>query len=143
MTQAVKRALIIPTVLLLAACPVENEDPKQDRGVDQQVLDLEPADQLVPDHALADKQVPDHALPDKQVPDKQVPDKMVPDLLVPDLPIPDQFVPTCTDKKVNGLETDVDCGGGTCPKCNAGKKCKVNKDCKSKYCINKKCVLPS
>ena len=40
-----------------------------------------------------------------------------PDTAQPDLP-----PPTCTDKKLNGAETDVDCGGGTCPKCANAKK---------------------
>ncbi|HEX6838746.1 MAG TPA: hypothetical protein VF334_19345, partial [Polyangia bacterium] len=37
--------------------------------------------------------------------------------------------PTCSDKVQNGLETDVDCGGGTCPQCPDGSGCKVNSDC--------------
>lgn len=36
--------------------------------------------------------------------------------------------PTCTDTVKNGTETDVDCGGA-CPKCAAGKMCKVDSDC--------------
>ena len=50
---------------------------------------------------------------------------------------------SCTNNEKDGDETDVDCGGGTCPKCNAGKKCKVNKDCKSGWCVKGKCELPS
>jgi len=45
----------------------------------------------------------------------------------PDAQDPD--CPSCTDKKHNGAETDVDCGGGACPACAAGKKCKVTTDC--------------
>ena len=46
----------------------------------------------------------------------------------------------CTDGVVDGNETDVDCGGGTCPKCASGKKCKVNGDCTSNKCQpNKTC----
>ena len=41
---------------------------------------------------------------------------------------------TCTDKTLNGLETDVDCGGGTCPTCADGLKCKAKTDCKSNDC---------
>lgn len=36
--------------------------------------------------------------------------------------------PTCTDTVKNGTETDVDCGGA-CPKCPAGKMCKLDSDC--------------
>jgi hypothetical protein len=37
--------------------------------------------------------------------------------------------PTCSDGIQNGSETDVDCGGGTCPPCAVGKKCKAATDC--------------
>ena len=49
---------------------------------------------------------------------------------------------TCTDSKQNGTETDVDCGGGTCPKCINGKKCIVSADCVSANCdsITKTCA---
>ena len=47
--------------------------------------------------------------------DGAVPDKLVPDQLIPDQLIPDAPLPTCTDNKQNGSETDIDCGGGTCP----------------------------
>src|SRR5260370_404509 len=36
--------------------------------------------------------------------------------------------PTCTDGRKNGNETDVDCGGGACPKCVTGKSCRANTD---------------
>lgn len=36
--------------------------------------------------------------------------------------------PKCTDMVKNGTETDVDCGGA-CPKCVAGKMCKIDNDC--------------
>jgi hypothetical protein len=49
---------------------------------------------------------------------------------------------TCTDKKQNNLETDVDCGGGECPKCGAGKKCEADGDCSSGSCVSKKCADP-
>ena len=42
--------------------------------------------------------------------------------------------PTCTDSKKNGAETDVDCGGGTCPACANTKECKANTDCTSGNC---------
>lgn len=50
--------------------------------------------------------------------------------------------PECHDGVQNGSETDVDCGGGTCPKCSNGTTCKSGNDCVSMFC-NKdslKCV---
>jgi hypothetical protein len=41
---------------------------------------------------------------------------------------------SCSDGFQNGNETDVDCGGGTCPGCADGKKCKQNTDCASSAC---------
>src|SRR5581483_12242682 len=35
----------------------------------------------------------------------------------------------CSDHRQDGLETDIDCGGGTCSTCVVGKKCLVNSDC--------------
>jgi hypothetical protein len=49
---------------------------------------------------------------------------------------------SCTDKATNGDETDVDCGGATCPKCGAGKICKADTDCKSGKCDAGKCADP-
>lgn len=46
---------------------------------------------------------------------------------------------SCTDRVKNGLETDVDCGGVTCPKCAKDKACKVNSDCSSNKCKGGKC----
>ena len=42
--------------------------------------------------------------------------------------------PTCNDAIKNGHETDVDCGGGTCPVCADGKLCAANTDCHSGSC---------
>ena len=39
--------------------------------------------------------------------------------------------PTCMDGAKNGGESDVDCGGGTCPACPAGKQCFLNGDCQA------------
>jgi hypothetical protein len=50
---------------------------------------------------------------------------------------------SCEDKAMNGDETDVDCGGGTCPKCAAGKTCKLDADCRSGSCgSGGKCADP-
>lgn len=46
---------------------------------------------------------------------------------------------TCTNKAFDPDETDVDCGG-VCPKCGAGKKCKVAADCQSAACDSGKCL---
>jgi len=42
---------------------------------------------------------------------------------------------TCTDARLNGAETDVDCGGADCPGCSAGRTCSTNDDCLSKGCL--------
>jgi cysteine-rich repeat protein len=42
--------------------------------------------------------------------------------------------PTCVDGVRNGTETDVDCGGGICMKCDSGKLCLMNLDCASGTC---------
>lgn len=49
--------------------------------------------------------------------------------------------PSCTDGILNGLETDVDCGGAECPECKLGKKCMTPTDCTSNVC-NQTCVCP-
>ena len=51
---------------------------------------------------------------------------------------------SCSDKKKNGLETGVDCGGG-CDSCSLGAKCTGNKDCESGLLCNEKeskCYAP-
>jgi hypothetical protein len=45
---------------------------------------------------------------------------------------------TCSDGKLDGSETDVDCGGG-CPPCADGRKCAVNGDCASGGCSKGLC----
>ncbi len=35
----------------------------------------------------------------------------------------------CDDAVENGMETDVDCGGGECNACSAGQRCAMNPDC--------------
>jgi hypothetical protein len=42
--------------------------------------------------------------------------------------------PSCTDGVQNGNETDIDCGGGTCPPCAPGKNCMTAGDCTSGVC---------
>jgi hypothetical protein len=50
--------------------------------------------------------------------------------------------PTCTDGVKNGNETDIDCGGGTCPACIVGKQCVIATDCTSDLCTNSTCSCP-
>jgi hypothetical protein len=53
-----------------------------------------------------------------------------------DPPVPSA---TCTDGVKNGNETDVDCGGGTCPRCATGKTCASRNDCASARCTAGTC----
>jgi hypothetical protein len=47
---------------------------------------------------------------------------------------------TCSDGIDNGSETDVDCGGGTCPACGNGLQCLLASDCASANCSGGVCV---
>ncbi len=48
--------------------------------------------------------------------------------------------PSCDDSGKNQDETDIDCGGALCNKCDDGKICAVNADCYSDYCNpNQRC----
>jgi hypothetical protein len=40
----------------------------------------------------------------------------------------------CKNGKQDGVETDVDCGGGECPPCDDGQPCKRVEDCESGFC---------
>ena len=46
---------------------------------------------------------------------------------------------TCSDGVLDGSETDVDCGGSSCPPCLAGKTCGVNPDCLTSVCSSGTC----
>jgi hypothetical protein len=46
---------------------------------------------------------------------------------------------SCTDETRNGKETDLDCGGGTCPACPNGKRCLAGSDCSSNACVSGTC----
>ncbi|MCB9751992.1 MAG: hypothetical protein H6713_18615 [Myxococcales bacterium] len=48
--------------------------------------------------------------------------------------------PTCDDLEMNGLETDVDCGGPECDPCADGLMCLVGGDCESQLCDAELCV---
>jgi hypothetical protein len=45
----------------------------------------------------------------------------------------------CRDGVKNGSETDVDCGGGTCPRCGAGQICNSRDDCATGRCVSTVC----
>lgn len=45
----------------------------------------------------------------------------------------------CTDSTQDGIETDVDCGGGECPKCAISKTCLVSADCETGFCADGVC----
>jgi len=46
----------------------------------------------------------------------------------------DSGMPTCSDGMKNQDESDVDCGGTKCNKCDVGKACGANSDCTSDSC---------
>ncbi|AUX20000.1 hypothetical protein SOCEGT47_004570 [Sorangium cellulosum] len=46
---------------------------------------------------------------------------------------------SCSDETKNGDETDVDCGGGDCPKCEIAKACDEADDCESGFCADGVC----
>jgi hypothetical protein len=48
-------------------------------------------------------------------------------------------VQTCSDGTKDGAETDVDCGGPSCPRCADGKKCSVTTDCTAGNCASGVC----
>ncbi len=50
-----------------------------------------------------------------------------------------QAAPSCLDLVKNGLETDTDCGGPSCPRCRAGQICAVDSDCASGTCSGHTC----
>jgi hypothetical protein len=50
---------------------------------------------------------------------------------------------SCGDLQMDGMETDVDCGGMTCGTCGTGKKCGVAADCASNVCKAGVCQAPT
>src|SRR5687767_7164882 len=47
---------------------------------------------------------------------------------------------SCTNGVKDGDESDVDCGGGTCPVCANGDACNAGPDCASRVCTANKCT---
>jgi hypothetical protein len=56
---------------------------------------------------------------------------------------PDPDNPHCFDCTKNGLETDVDCGGDSCPPCSEGDACNTGADCDTLVCFSGQCGPPS
>ena len=48
---------------------------------------------------------------------------------------------TCSDGITNGSETDVDCGGPNCPRCDNSMSCIHGGDCTSGVCLNGVCTV--
>jgi hypothetical protein len=48
--------------------------------------------------------------------------------------------PSCTDGRLDGKESDTDCGGPTCAPCAAGKACNSYSDCDSRVCNDGTCA---
>ncbi len=47
---------------------------------------------------------------------------------------------SCDDNIQNQDETDIDCGGMKCAKCEDAHTCKGNSDCMSDVCRNNTCI---
>jgi len=47
---------------------------------------------------------------------------------------------SCADGLRDDSETDVDCGGGSCPPCSIGQGCITAADCATRACQNNACV---
>ncbi len=50
---------------------------------------------------------------------------------------------SCVNGIKDGSETDIDCGGGTCPACAPGQMCGNSADCQSLVCSGGTCQSPS
>ena len=48
--------------------------------------------------------------------------------------------PPCANRVKDGAETDVDCGGGICPRCADGLSCNSRNDCQSAVCSTGSCL---
>ncbi len=47
--------------------------------------------------------------------------------------------PDCNDRRQNGDETDIDCGGSDCAACEMGRACVAARDCVSGSCQAEVC----
>jgi hypothetical protein len=50
--------------------------------------------------------------------------------------------PGCNNGDLDSTETDVDCGGDSCPKCGTDKRCSRPSDCVSLSCSSSRCQAP-
>jgi acetyl esterase/lipase len=50
------------------------------------------------------------------------------------------YLTQCQDSTKNGVETDIDCGGGTCAPCASGKSCLTGTDCTTGICSGGVCA---
>ena len=122
-------------------------------GPDLAIADLSVTDGTAPLDLIVPPPPIDHAIPPDLVtaldlfslpdlarsPDLSLPNDLAlaPDLSAPrDLAIPPDLVPLpgCEDGVRDGAETDIDCGGGTCPACLRGRRCLLPSDCASGLC---------
>ena len=56
------------------------------------------------------------------------------------MPTPMPTAASCEDGTLDGDETDVDCGGGNCARCDVGQICTIDDDCHSLTCMDSTCV---
>ncbi len=49
----------------------------------------------------------------------------------------------CANGKIDGRETDLDCGGSECTGCNEGRLCLVDPDCATGVCTLNRCAAPT
>jgi hypothetical protein len=55
----------------------------------------------------------------------------------------DARIISCANQIVDGDESDVDCGGGSCPLCTIGRGCRQDTDCIGAYCKQGACAQAS
>jgi hypothetical protein len=80
---------------------------------------------------------------DSSVGDLSPRDMSLDDLTVgPDMTEPPDLMPgpSCKDGIKNGTESDIDCGGGACPRCGTTQSCAAPSDCLSGICTASACA---
>src|SRR5690606_7754687 len=50
------------------------------------------------------------------------------------------MIGACENEMIDGSESDVDCGGGICPRCPDGAHCNGDGDCTSHFCSGDICA---
>jgi hypothetical protein len=79
------------------------------------------------------------ALPERAPSDDAGDGASIPDALGVDVAVADAPAGPCTNGKLDGAETDVDCGGPTCAPCANGKACLAHRDCAARACMASTC----